>query len=79
MRCSRQKSKWLANVATGSDATRMAAGTEFLATAPETATASSTVVVLRGTSVRATADLKCRLLDTDETSTQVRSEGNNVY
>jgi len=64
--------KCLANVATVSDETRSSAGREFQMTALKMAKslAPSTVLVLRTTSFRASADLRCRLLTTDKTSMQ---------
>jgi len=67
--CRRNK---LPNVAADSDETRRFIGSESQMTAQETAKslASITVRVRRTTSFRVSADLKCRLLATDETSTQ---------
>jgi len=62
----------MANVATVNDEVRRSAGREFQTTTQETvkSPAPRTVLVLRTTSFRISADLRCRLLATDETSTQ---------
>jgi len=73
----------LANVAADSDETRRSIGSEFQMTAQKTAKslASITVRVRRTTSFRVSADLKCRLLATDQTSTQssARYSGANPW
>jgi len=58
-----------------SDETRSSAGREFQTTGLETAKAlaPSTVLVLRGTSFRASSNFRRRLLATDETGTESSS------